>query len=349
MSFFLRVTLLIEVSLLCFVSFTVRRMEEPVMGPIMARITAVSTRMSTEKTESALLAAFTEIHKIDALMSKYKPDSDVSRLNRSDAGLWVRVDPMTFTVLEESQRIAKLTKGAFDVTALPLSTLWGFWPPKDTDVPTDEEIRAVLAHVGCEKLSLERSSHRLMKSDPETKVDLGGIAKGYAVDKAIEVLKQKGLRNALVEIGGEARAIGKNKSGKPWRIGVLHPTKPEYLTVLELSNKAVATSGDYMNFVVIEGKRYCHLMNPRTGKPISNDLCSVTVIADNCTQADALATAISVMGAEEGLKLIESLPGIETIITKRVSEADEIKVYISTGLKGLDIARECEGIQRPVR
>ena len=174
MSFFLRVTLLIEASLLCFGCRNVCRMEKPVMGPIMARITAVSNRMSAKKTESALAAAFTEIHKIDALMSKYKSDSDLSRLNRSDAGLWVHVDPMTFAVLEESQRISKLTEGAFDVTALPLSTLWGFWPAKDIDVPTDEEIRAVLSHVGYGKLSLERSSHSLMKSDPETKVDLGG-------------------------------------------------------------------------------------------------------------------------------------------------------------------------------
>jgi thiamine biosynthesis lipoprotein len=178
----------------------------------------------------------------------------------------------------------------------------------------------------------------LMKRDPETKVDFAGIAKGYAVDRAIEILKRKKLSDVLVEIGGEARALGKNKDGKPWRIGVLHPTKREYLAVLELSNKAVSTSGDYMKFFFVEGKRYSHLIDPRTGKPISNNVCSVTVIADNCTEADALATAISIMGAQEGLKLVESLPRTETIITRRIGEEGPIEVQVSTGLKALKMA-----------
>ncbi len=339
MNFFLRITLLIGISLLCFGCRTVCRMENQVMGPILARITAVSDRMSSEELESAIQAAFAEVHKIDALMSRYKADSDISRLNRSEAGLWVQVDPMTFTVLEESQRIAERTGGAFDATALPLSTLWGFWPAREPRVPSETEIRTVLPHVGYEKLSLDRNTQSLRKADPETKVDLGGIAKGYAVDRAIEVLRQKRLGNALVEIGGEARAIGKNKDGQPWRIGVLYPGKLRYLTVLELSDKAVATSGDYMNFFVVEGKSYSHLIDPRTGKPISNDVCSVTVIADTCTEADALATAISVMGAEEGLKLIESLPGREAIVATRVGAKGEIDVQVSTGLKGLSIER----------
>lgn len=338
MILFLRVALLVESALFCFGCRTVCRMEEQVMGPITARITAISSQMSEKEIESAIGAAFAEIHKIDALMSKYKKDSDVSRLNGAGADVWLQVDPMTFTVLEESQRIARLTAGAFDVTALPLSTVWGFWPAREPLVPSDEEIRSALSHVGYQKLFLDRTGHRLMKRDPETKVDFAGIAKGYAVDRAIEVLRRKRLSDVLVEIGGEARAIGKNKNGKPWRIGVLHPSKREYLAVLELSNKAVATSGDYMKLFFVEGKRYCHLLDPRTGKPISNNVCSVTVIADNCTEADALATAISVMGAEEGLKLIESLPRTETIITTRVSEEGRIEVQVSTGLKGLDTA-----------
>ncbi len=336
--FFLRIALLIESAFFCFGCRSVCRMEEQVMGPITARITAISNRMSEKEVQSAIGAAFAEIHKIDALMSKYKRDSDVSRLNGGGANVWLQVDPMTFTVLEKSQRIARLTGGAFDVTGLPLSTVWGFWPAREPLVPSEEEIRSALSHVGYQKLSLDRTARRLMKRDPEMKVDLAGIAKGYAVDRAIAVLTRKRLSDVLVEIGGEARAIGRNKNGKPWRIGMLHPTKRKYLAVVELSNKAVATSGDYMNFFFVEGKRYCHLIDPRTGKPISNDVCSVTVIADNCTDADALATAISIMGAEQGLKLVESLPRTETIITRRVSEEGRIEVQVSTGLKGLDIA-----------
>jgi len=317
-------------------------MEEMVMGPIMARITVVSDRMSAEETESVIRDAFASIHKVDRLMSKYKKESDVSRLNRSDAGVWVEVDAMTFTVFEESQRIAELTGGAFDVTALPLSSLWSFWPRGEPVVPSEEEIERARSHVGYRKLSLNRSTRSLMKSDAETKVDLAGIAKGYAADRAMEALRRKGVRDALVEIGGETRSMGKNKSGKPWRIGVLHPIKRGFLTILELSNKAVATSGDYMKFFVVEGKTYSHLIDPRTGRPISNDVCSVTVIAENCTEADALATAISVLGIEEGFELIESLPAAEAIIARRVGEEGGIEVRVSSGLKGLSIPQEAE-------
>ncbi len=320
-------------------SRAVYRMEDTVMGPITARITAVSTRMSEKEMESIVKAAFAEVHKIDALMSHYKKDSDVSRLNESPAGVWTRVDPLTFAVLEESQRVAELSGGAFDVTVQPLCTLWGFWPVRDPKVPSSEEIRAALSHVGYMKLSLDQKNSTVMKSDTEVKLDLSAVAKGYAVDKAIELLKEKGLRDALVEIGGEIRTIGKNKEGKPWRIGVLHPIKPGYLTVLNISDKAVATSGDYMNFFVLDGKRYCHLMDPRTGQPISNDLCSVTVIAENCARADALATAVSVMGLEQGMKLIESLPGTEAIIVRRKNGGNELEVTVSKGLKGLDFSR----------
>jgi len=338
-SLFLRITLLIGAVLLSFGCRTVSRMEELVMGSIPARITVVSTRMSSEEVESAVQAAFAEVHKVDRLMSKYKKDSDVSRLNGSGAGVWVQVDRMTFSVLDESQKIAELTGGAFDATALPLSTLWGFWPAKEPLVPPDEEIRNVLSHVGYQKLSLNRSTFSLMKSDPETKVDLGGIAKGYAVDRAIEILRRRGVRDALVEVGGETRAIGRNKDAKPWRIGVLHPSRRGYLTILELLNRAVATSGDYMKFFVVEEKTYSHLIDPRTGSPISNDVCSVTVIADNCTEADALATAISALGTQDGLKLIESLPAAEAIIARRVGEEERIEVRVSSGLKGVKLAQ----------
>jgi thiamine biosynthesis lipoprotein len=334
---FLRGCLLMSVVLPCLGCRTVYQGKDTVMGPILARITAVSTRFSEEQLKSAVDAAFAEVHRVDALMSNYKPESDISRLNEAAENVWVRVDPLTFEVLEESQKFSRLTEGAFDATVMPLSELWGFWPVRDLRVPTEEEIKDTLSHVGYNELSLDATNHAVRKSDPEVKVDLGGIAKGYAVDKAMEVLKQKGLTDALVEIGGETSVMGANKDGKLWRIGVLHPTKRGYLTILELSNKAVATSGDYMNFFIHEGKRYSHLMDPRTGKPIANDVASVTVIARACLQADALATAISVIGVEEGLKLVESLPDTEAIIVKRKGGGEELEVHVSAGLKGLSV------------
>jgi thiamine biosynthesis lipoprotein len=314
-------------------------MEQMVMGSIPARITVISRGNSSDKAESAMAKAFERIHKVDRLMSKYKDDSDVSRLNASKAALSVRVDSMTLAVLEESRRLAELTGGAFDITALPLSTVWGFWPEREPLVPSEEEICDALSHVGYKKLSLDRDSQSVTKTDPETKVDLGGIAKGYAVDTAIEILRQEGIRDALVEIGGETRSIGKNKEGKPWRIGVLHPRRQGFLTVLHLSDKAVATSGDYMKFFVVDDKRYSHLIDPRNGRPISNNLASVTIVAEHCTEADALATAVSILGSKKGLELIESLPGVECILVERKGDGKGIEVAVSTGLKGVDIAQ----------
>ncbi len=314
---------------------TVYQGKETVMGPIIARITIVSQRAPADQLESAAKAAFARINKVDSLMSHYKEASDVSRLNESPADTWVKVDPTTFQVLEESQRTSELSGGAFDVTVQPLCTLWGFWPVRQAIIPSDEEIQKTLSHVGYKKLSLNRSQRSVLKGDTELKVDLGAIAKGYAVDRAMEALRNRGIKNALVQIGGETRAVGTNKLGKPWRIGVLHPLRPGYLTILELSNRAVATSGDYMNFFVLDGKRYSHLIDPRTGKPISNDVCSVTIVARTCTEADALATAVSVMGMEEGLKLVEALPETEAIVVKRRGEGDELEIRTTTGLKRL--------------
>jgi len=337
MSLFLSGLILAGCASLCFgCRRTVYRAKETVMGPIIARITIVSDNMSGAELESVDKAAFAEVHRVDRLMSHYKEDSDVSRLNESTGGVWVRVHPMTFEVLEESQKTSGLSGGAFDVTVQPLCTLWGFWPVRQALVPSEEEIQKTLLHVGYKKLSLNLKDCSVLKSDSEVRVDLGAIAKGYAVDKAVEALKAKGIKNALVQIGGETRAIGTNKTGKPWRIGVLHPTRPGYLTVLELSNRAVATSGDYMNFFILDGKRYSHLIDPRTGRPISNDVCSVTILARTCAEADALATAVSVVGMEEGLKLTESLPQTEAIIVKRRGEGDELEIRTTTGLKGLE-------------
>lgn len=338
MSRMARMALLLGMTVFCLGCHrTAHRMEDLVMGSIRARITVVSKRMSVEQAESAMRRAFDEVHRVDRLMSKYKEDSDVSRINGSGAGTWVEIDPATFYVIEKSQRIAQLTGGAFDITALPLSTVWGFWPEREPRVPPSDEIQEALSHVGFGKLSLVPQSRRVTKTDAGTQVDLGGIAKGYAVDKAMEVLRAKGVRDALVEIGGETRALGRNQEGKPWRIGVMHPLRQGFLTILPISDKAVATSGDYMKFFVVEGKAYSHLIDPRTGRPISSNLCSVTVMADNCTEADALATAVSILGAEEGLQLIESLPGVECILAKRRADEKRIEVLVSSGLKGIEL------------
>lgn len=335
---FLEVVLAIGMPVFCLGCRSVYRAEDTVMGPIIARITVVSDRLGEDEMKSAVEGAFAEVHRVDALMSHYKPDSDITRFNEAPPNEWVKVDRLTFGVLEQSQKVSELTGGAFDPTVMPLVTLWGFWPVRQLNVPSEEEIRQALVHVGYKKLSLDSSRHALLKTAEGVTLDLGAIAKGYAVDKAIEALRGRGVTDALVEIGGETRVIGRNKEGNPWRIGVLHPARRGYLAILELSDMAVATSGDYMSFFILDGKRYSHLLDPHTGKPIANDIASVTILHKECLMADALATGVSVMGLEKGMKLIESLPGTEAIIARRKGDSGEIEVFVSKGLKGLKLS-----------
>jgi len=315
-------------------------METVVMGTIPCRITVAAAEMSQRQISRAIEGAFAVINDVNDLMSTYVASSEISRLNLSKPDEMVELSPMTFEVLAESIRYGRVTGGAFDVTVMPLVELWGFYPIKRGVVPKDEEIEETLGRIGFWKIVLDQAERKAGFKVAGMKVDLGGIAKGYAVDKAVEVLKKRGVQNGLVEIGGEVAAFGRSKTGEIWRVGVQHPDKSldRILTVIELSGGAVATSGDYQNFFEIGGVRYSHIIDPDSGRPVQNGICSVTVVAPTCTEADVAATAISVMGVERGMKLLESRPELEGIIIERMAD-DELNIHTSAGLKHLEFAR----------
>ena len=288
-----------------------------VMGTF-AHIIAVAQNAGTAK--KCIRAALEEIHKVDNLMSDYKSDSDISRVNREAYEKPVQVSEATFEVLQRSIEFSKMTDGAFDVTVGPLVAL--FRKAKETEVaPSEEQIAEAKSKVGFEKLKLDNENRTVQFSEKGMLLDLGGIAKGYAIDKAIEAAQRCGAVGAMVDIGGDVRCFGLPPKGRDhWLIGLQDPNSAiegmeggGLRLVLKVTNEAVATSGDYQQFVIIEGKRYSHIMNRRTGKS-AESLSSVTIIADNATDADALATAVSVMGAEKGLALIEKLPNTEAIL-----------------------------------
>jgi thiamine biosynthesis lipoprotein len=288
-----------------------------VMGTF-AHITVVAQDTGTAK--KCIRAALEEIHKVDDLMSDYKSDSDISRVNREAYEKPVRVSEPTFEVLQRSVEFSKMTDGAFDVTVGPLVAL--FRKAKETKVaPSEEQIAQAKAKVGFEKLELDSKNRTVRFSEKGMLLDLGGIAKGYAIDKAIEAARHGGAIGAMVDIGGDVRCFGLPPKGRDhWLIGLQDPNAAiegmeggGLRLVLKITNEAVATSGDYQQFVIIEGKRYSHIMNRRTGES-AESLSSVTIITDNATDADALATAVSVMGAEKGLALIEKLPNTEAIL-----------------------------------
>jgi thiamine biosynthesis lipoprotein len=245
---------------------------------------------------------------VNQAMSTYDTQSELSLFNQSSDTSWLDASPELLTVLENARHVSTLTAGAFDVTVGPLVNLWGFGPDMTHDgIPPDNEIADTLKRVGYQRLQLDKSSHSMRKNHADLYLDLSSIAKGYGVDQVAELLEARGVKNYLVEIGGDMRLQGYNDEQQRWRIAVEEPTPGvrHIEKILQLSNKGLATSGNYRNFFEKDGHRYSHIMNPRDGWPVKHELASVTTIADNAMQADALATALLVLGPEQGYQLAE--------------------------------------------
>ena len=279
---------------------------------------------SSEKAQRAIKAAFPRIKRIENLMSIYKEGSEVSSLNREAGKSALKVSPEVFEVIKKSLYYSEISEGAFDITVGVLEEAWGF-EDKEYRLPPAEELRRDLRLVNYKDILLDEERETIRFRKKGMKIDLGGVAKGYAVEEAIKELRKEGVRKALVNAGGDIQGMGERE----WKIGLKHPLKKgEILTTLKLRNQAVATSGDYEKFFFKEGRRYHHLIDPRTGKPAQGSM-SVTILAPGATIADILATAVFVLGPSKGMELIEKLENVEGII---VTSEREIK--ISSGLKG---------------
>jgi thiamine biosynthesis lipoprotein len=283
-------------------------------------------------TSETVNRAFEAMEKVDQLMSNYKPDSELSQVNRQ-AGLQpIKVSPETLEVIKASIYYSQLSDGAFDVTIAPLVKSWGFFK-KQGRVPSQEEIQSKRALVDYKQIAIDEKESMVFLKRPLMEIDLGAIAKGYGVDKAVEELKKAGITAALVNLSGNIYAMGKPPDKPEWEVGVKDPKSKEEITgVISLKDKAISTSGNYENYFIIDGKRYGHLIDPKTGHPIDNKLLSVTVVAANAMATDALSTAIFILGKEVGKALIEKLDNVDAII---ISETDiaEQKIWISEGLK----------------
>jgi len=249
-----------------------------------------------------------ELELINSLMSSYEHHSELSRFNRSPIGLPVTLSAPTFDVLTESLALFKSTGGAFDISVSPLVELWGFGvsnAPETT--PSKTAIAVAQANVGLERLALTAPDSIAVKRG-NLELNVSAIAKGYAVDQVASYLGSKSLIGYLVEVGGEVRAAGTKASGEVWRIGIEIPARQSRAAhvTLALSDRAIATSGDYRNFLDLDGRRYSHTIDPRTGYPVEHHLASVSVVAERCSTADGLATALMVMGEEEGYEYAQS-------------------------------------------
>jgi thiamine biosynthesis lipoprotein len=293
-----------------------------VMGTF-ANLTAVAD--DDETIRKSIEAAFAELVAADDMMSDYKADSELSRLNREAFERAVPVSAELFEVLQASMACNRLTDGAFDITVGPVVQLWRRME-KEGRRPTDEEIAEARARVGCEKLSLDAEAKTVRFAVPGMQLDLGAIAKGYGIDRAIAAMQAAGAAGGLVDVGGDIRCFGTSpKMTNVWRIGLDDPQGDgDILLVLNLTDCAIATSGDYRRFVTLDGTRYSHIINPATSAS-AGDLTSVTVIAPTAMQADALATAVSVMGRDKGLQMIESIVGVEAVVIPSGTPTEFIK------------------------
>jgi len=258
------------------------------------------------------------LNKVNQQMSTWLKNSEISRFNRFQDSDWFDVSLDLAEVVNAALQVSKKSNGAFDVTAGPIVNLWGFGPQNNDNsisgqIPSDEQINNAMTKIGYQKLSVRLSPPALRKEVSGIYCDLSAIAKGYGVDKTGEYLESLGFKDYLVDIGGEVRTGGNRPDGQPWRIAIASPNPlgtSSYQKVIQLRNIAMATSGDYFNYFEKDGVRYSHTIDPTTGKPITHKLASVTVIHNSCMIADAMATAIDVLGPIKGyeLALKENLP-----------------------------------------
>lgn len=274
--------------------------------------TSFSIKVRPELPEAERESLRTEIEavldEVDRTMSTYRDDSELSRFNSNPGTDWIPASAVFCYAVDEAREIGGGTNGAFDMTVAPLVNLWGFGPDDVSPAPPDDTlIKETLATVGYVHVHTDCTLPAVRKDLPNVSVDLSGYAKGYAVDRVAALLDTRRLADYLVEIGGELRVRGLNASDKQWAVAIETPTrdKRSVHTVIRLTDSAVATSGDYRNYTEHEGKYYSHIIDPRTGYPVSHAGASVTVVAENAAYADAMATALLVLGPDDGLLLAE--------------------------------------------
>ena len=274
----------------------------------------------------SLLAAFNQS------LSTYIPDSEISRFNNNT--LLKFESTFFWPVLNESKRVYEVTNGAFDPTVMPLVNAWGFGPDK-IERPDSSMIEGLKKQVGFDHIFFD--SLAICKLEEGVKLDFSAIAKGYAVDLVLEYLESKEIDNIFVEIGGEVAAKGANTAeDKPWSVGVEDPTKSlgnrTLFSAFSIKNKAVATSGNYRNFYLVDGKKISHTISPHTGYPVVHSLLSASVFADKCIKADAYATAFMVLGVEKSIEIIENMAGLEAFLIFS-DQQGQLQTYISKDLE----------------
>ncbi len=270
------------------------------------------------------------INRLDKMMSFFEVNSQLSQINQQSGKLWISVDSELFFLIKEAKKHARLTGGVFDITVASLVELWQKYG-KLKKIPSQSLIEDTLKKVNYKNILIDEERGMVKLHRNGQKIDLGGIAKGYAANRIIQYYQQKGLRSAMINLGGNVALLGGRDDEKPWQIGIQNPLQKrgQCLAIISVSNTAVVTSGDYERFFLENNRIYHHILNPLTGYPASSGLRSVTIIHPDAMLADVLATTLFILGLEKGVKLIKRFSDIEVIII-----SEDRKIYLSGSLLG---------------
>jgi thiamine biosynthesis lipoprotein len=279
---------------------------------------------------------FSRFREIEAIMSVNLADSEISGVNNSAGIAPAKVHPEVLDVVESALRYAELSGGAFDPSIGPLVRLWNIGGD-DARLPAEDEIREALSLVNWRDVIVDREAGTVFLRRPGMRLDLGGIANGYAADEAVRIIEKYRVKSAIIDLGGNVFAYGE-KPGKwpwqklPWRIGIQNPleNRGQYFAVMELRNKTAVTSGVYERFLEVDGKRYHHILSTKNGYPVESSLLSVTIVADRSMDADALSTLVFALGWEKGAALVESLEGIGAVFV-----LNDMSVRCTKGIEAL--------------
>lgn len=316
-------------SILLFSSCNKNNLSEPVSKTEFVLGTVCTITLYDKAPDKAFEESFKKLKEIEEKMTINAPLSEVDSVNNASGVEYIKLSDETFYVIKEGKHYSELSDGVFDISVGPMVKLWNIGTDS-ARVPTQEEIDKKLPLIGYENILLNEKEKSVMLKDKDMLIDLGGIAKGYAADEVKKILKDNGIKSAIINLGGNVLTVGENPQGRPWRVGIQNPdaTRGDYVGTVQVTDQTIVTSGIYERYFVSGEKHYHHMLNPFDGYPFENNLASVTIITDASMVGDAFSTSIFGKGLDEGIQYVSEQKNIEAIFVTR----DNL-VYITPGLK----------------